>query len=1731
MVRGKTPAKNHNAQIRTKQHAPPHAAVDNHEGHLQSGAHHTQEELEELQANEVVVLESILGPDFQTIDADIHSAWHKTGGTPSRNPQNHSFELILRPDTDALKTTVFVKVRFRLPKRYPLLPPIITVLHDGAKGISEAHLKILQDKLTSKAKELVNIGDEMVYELYTEGQDYISLNNDEAAKHNDGPNYSLEEEKQRREQERQEAETRRNREESQKQMQEEQERASKIAQLIREQTDRNSAAREEIERKKGSVAFSENTNANREPGPSQNPASNAIHTNRAPDDGQHSSRRIETFIDPIEQDQTSIHHVVVGPLILKKSLSSIYVVEAAHKEGLTWQMETFEISSQHYSLSNGKRRLEEVEWELDKLRKLRSESLVNVLAAALVTHTDTEHLSVSKQLNIVTDTTQGPSAGILLSHCVELPWARVRFYLLDVLTALEALHTRNILHRDICVENIFLEGSRNGVPGAKVARPGYGRRMAELNAENPLSESNPVLSPTSKVPSHWEAPEVSTIDGDSKHPYTRKRDVWHTGIVAIQMLFGMDILHEYDSPDEFFANAKDLLDPLGAHVVALLKSILDRSTRKRPTASELRSRLEETIRYEDEERGTSSTRSNKQSDIKNDKTPVRRGMIRAHSEQQDEVFRPGSFWQMRQGGIRGGNTSRYENDFEELQLLGKGAYGAVYKARNRLDGRDYAIKKIRLSASAENDEKTLREITALSRLSHQNIVRYVTCWIQVQEDLALFTTTGDTMTSSLQTSTHDFRLPGINDDFMSVGHDAFSHGGSHIHFGNSDSSDEDSDSSDDDTHDGSRPSRPANLQLSRKASLSSSSDSIQASKNEALPSLSTSQLLPSQPRWLFIQMEYVENQTLKEAIDRGISIEDSWRLFRQMIEALAHVATLGIIHRDLKPSNILMFGGTGDSAGNIKLGDFGLATTTPNQAGEGGAVYGTAEESNDQTTDIGTNLYIAPEVLQAGTSRYDSKVDVYAIGIVFFEMLASQRLYKTGMERIGIIRDLRLPEVRFPVGWNEAQFAAQTKLLQRMLSHNPTDRPSPLEILKSDLLPPKMEDEYIAECLRLLSMPDSTYNLQLMDSLFTRTETFEQREARDLTFDTGAIDEGQGSMDNRFISVAAQHLRSLFRLRGAVELEAPLLLPPNELYKDPAHRPVELLDKTGKVVQLPFDLVVPFARMVARGEQQRFKRYTIAPVYRPNLLAGGQPRSVPEVDFDIVAPERTPAAEAEVLGVLDEIVDEIPGLNTSEWVFQISHGGVLDLLLERVPATHRQAAMNAVGLLSNGGKGAIAQGRTQLLQLGLPRSILDEIESANLSDDVEVVHEKLQRLIAIDLQPRLSRAVNELRSVIEAAHQFGVQRRFLFTPLLVSNQAFYRDSVYFVLLRARSKKRDVLASGGRYDALLKRFANPTLVRPPSHAVGVQIALGRIALAIAKSYEANNNALAFGTSRTGSDEDRSFGPFMPRRCDVYVVSTSGTLSLRMEVCRELWAANISADLAYEHMIDESPELLASRCKAEGIHFLVLLRSRGSTVKVKAVLSRTEYELHRWELSGWLVDRLQRLRSAVDAGSAGAGGAGSYSERPMLPTGNASTMPSVSSISMQHAPDVDVILPDRYAYDKRRADKHGMNDTRRGRKQAYLGPMQENAARQISKLLEETSIPQRIPILAVDVGPNSSAFNRLCGAALARTDEGLWKLLMDSIEEREYGRALRQRISEIDGRAWLVSIRSDGAVALV
>jgi len=136
-------------------------------------------------------------------------------------------------------------------------------------------------------------------------------------------------------------------------------------------------------------------------------------------------------------------------------------------------------------------------------------------------------------------------------------------------------------------------------------------------------------------------------------------------------------------------------------------------------------------------------------------------------------------------------------------------------------------------------------------------------------------------------------------------------------------------------------------------------------------------------------MELVDGPTLAERIAQGpIPIDEALPIARQIAEALEYAHERGIIHRDLKPANVKL---TGD--GSVKVLDFGLA-----KAIEGDSATADASKSPTLTLAatragviLGTAAYMSPE--QAKGKPADRRADIWAFGVVLYEMLAGQPLY------------------------------------------------------------------------------------------------------------------------------------------------------------------------------------------------------------------------------------------------------------------------------------------------------------------------------------------------------------------------------------------------------------------------------------------------------------------------------------------------------------------------------------------------------------------------------------------------------------------------------------------------------------------------------------------------------------------------------------------------------------------
>src|SRR5215472_6221399 len=138
-------------------------------------------------------------------------------------------------------------------------------------------------------------------------------------------------------------------------------------------------------------------------------------------------------------------------------------------------------------------------------------------------------------------------------------------------------------------------------------------------------------------------------------------------------------------------------------------------------------------------------------------------------------------------------------------------------------------------------------------------------------------------------------------------------------------------------------------------------------------------------------LELVEGPTLADRLAQGpISIEEALPIARQIAEAMEFAHEHGIIHRDLKPANIKI-----REDGTVKVLDFGLAKGLTLETAQGSADLLNSPTLTGHATQmgvvLGTAAYMAPE--QAKGKTVDRRADIWAFGVVLYEMLSGKRGY------------------------------------------------------------------------------------------------------------------------------------------------------------------------------------------------------------------------------------------------------------------------------------------------------------------------------------------------------------------------------------------------------------------------------------------------------------------------------------------------------------------------------------------------------------------------------------------------------------------------------------------------------------------------------------------------------------------------------------------------------------------
>ncbi|KAL8671839.1 MAG: hypothetical protein Q9168_003679 [Polycauliona sp. 1 TL-2023] len=1109
-----------------------------------------------------------------------------------------------------------------------------------------------------------------------------------------------------------------------------------------------------------------------------------------------------------------------------------------------------------------------------------------------------------------------------------------RAWAMQLFEGLGHLHRRGLVHAAVHANNILLEKIETGRVVAKLSDAGYQHDLHLLRGHNATNHAGAASA-------YWTAPEIIS---DSAFSHSPASDIWALGVVILQIFFGLDIQSKHQSPAALVDSSN-----LSPSLERMLRSMFQYEPKKRPSAWELVSsaflRNDDPLYHEALVESPSSKRSH------------RRGSTHVQS-----------------------SASRFETDFIQEGRLGKGGYGSVIKARNRLDSNFYAVKIINKCTEAALD-KVLNEVRLLSQLNHPNVVRYYTAWKEV--DSPVSNGQHDDSSDEMDSSSKDDEISDLIFPRSSGGLDFI---GSH-----NDELFSDDESSEDET-DGNAFSDDGIVFGEDNEEESDKQRHGSSSSRETVPAASIRRQSSSQTEilnnTLYIQMEYCEKKTLRDVIRSGIhdNVDEGWRYLRQILQGLVHIHNASIVHRDLKPENIFI-----DLNSNVRIGDFGLARPGESLQVSTKGIYASKEQRHGYgnfTRSIGTTFYVAPEVKSTATaSGYDEKADMFSLGIIFFEM--NYRL-ETGMERVHTLSALCKADSALPAGFiKDLEKKKQGEVIHSLINHNPNLRPSSSDLLRSGLVPVQTEDETMRAALRALSGPTSEFRTQLISNIIAEA-TINKNSSEPASQLKGYMYDLHGwtspdMQESLLRGTVRDHLTSIFRRHGAVEADRPVLLPFSAHYAQHESPVYKVIDSDGAVLQMPLDLTLPNARLLAKHSSPGPKTYTFGEVFRATRT-GGHPNVVGEVDFDIVSYNSLDLAlrEAEVIKVLDEIVDEFPSMAAVQMCYHINHSVVLDAVLDAcdIPSSKRSAVKEVISRLHTGDH-TWATIRSELRNppISVPATSVEELVTFDFRDTCDNALSRLRAMFrgTADLESTFS----HLQAVSIYLERYHVKRKAYIHPLVSYNEKFYRGNLLFQCVYD-SKKKNVFAAGGRYDQLIKEhqlIQNPNSVsgahradgshgNNPNitncHAVGFNLSWRDLHRSMVRYH----NGLTKRKSKAKKNLETNTAWPQVRRCDVLIDSFDKNLlrTTGLHLIQELWASGIHAELALSQ--GSEPDHKASSTyslKQDSVPYLYLVNIKHEgAVKVRNVTLNEETELRTLELNSWFRSEMIHRERTEDHG---------------------------------------------------------------------------------------------------------------------------------------------------------------------
>jgi translation initiation factor 2-alpha kinase 4 len=416
----------------------------------------------------------------------------------------------------------------------------------------------------------------------------------------------------------------------------------------------------------------------------------------------------------------------------------------------------------------------------------------------------------------------------------------------------------------------------------------------------------------------------------------------------------------------------------------------------------------------------------------------------------------------------------------------------------------------------------------------------------------------------------------------------------------------------------------------------------------------------------------------------------------------------------------------------------------------------------------------------------------------------------------------------------------------------------------------------------------------------------------DVTYDIEILKAANSARAVLAQQLVHETLKGIFTRHGALRIRTPLLMPRMHTV-DAIESAVTVVDHSGGVVTLPYDLRVPFARYIARSGLTHVKRFDVGCVYRDRKILGAHPKELYECAFDIISPtSEGNVPDAEVILSVAEIIREFPCLAERNYFIHMNHVGLLKAVLTSygVPEERHQELFT------------ILQGaQTERLRNEQINEFLEGVQVPERSiaafygflyfeGPVDKIREHILGVLKRRTQASSDarQALQELQSVVSHCATFDVKLSIVIKTTLVYNIQHYSGIIFQVVATDNRKLKrgrvDILAAGGRYDKLVAHFRHGSEAHQCPGAVGASIAVEKIVSAVSADEEVT----------------------LPCTCDVLVCSASQTsmLNERMRIVRELWAAGIRATLMYNSPAQFTLEDIQDYCKEAEIPHLVFLK---------------------------------------------------------------------------------------------------------------------------------------------------------------------------------------------------------------